>query len=33
VIIDLSATRNLKLRGSVDSDQSTRLGVYYEKDY
>ena len=33
VIIDLSATKNLKLRGSVDSDQSTRLGVYYEKDY
>ena len=33
VIIDLSATKSLKLRGSVDTDQSSRIGVYYEKDY
>ena len=32
-LIDLSATKNLKLRGSVDTDQSSRIGVYYEKDY
>lgn len=31
--IDLSATPNVKLRGSVDSDRSSRIGVYYEKDY
>ena len=33
VIIDLSATKNIKLRGSVDTDQSSRIGVYFEKDY
>ena len=33
VNIDLSATPNVKLRGSVDSDRSSRIGVYYEKDY
>jgi translocation and assembly module TamB len=33
VIIDLNATRSLKLRGAVGSDGSTRAGVYYEKDY
>ena len=33
VIIDLSATRNLKVRGSVDTEQSSRIGVYFEKDY
>lgn len=31
--IDLSATPNLKIRGSVDTDQSSRIGVFYEKDY
>ena len=33
VIIDLSATPELKVRGSIDSEGSSRIGVYYEKDY
>ena len=33
VIIDLNATKNLKLRGAVGSDQSSRAGIFYEKDY
>ena len=33
VIIDLSATPELKVRGSIDSDGASRVGVYYEKDY
>ena len=32
-IIDLSATPELKVRGSIDSQGSSRIGVYYEKDY
>jgi translocation and assembly module TamB len=31
--IDLSATPEVKIRGSVDSDRSSRIGVFYEKDY
>jgi translocation and assembly module TamB len=31
--IDLSATPDVKIRGSVDSDRSSRIGVFYEKDY
>lgn len=33
VNIDLSATPEVKIRGSVDSDRSSRIGVFYEKDY
>jgi translocation and assembly module TamB len=31
--IDLSATPEVKIRGSVDSDRSSRIGIFYEKDY
>jgi translocation and assembly module TamB len=31
--IDLSATPEVKIRGSVDTERSSRIGVFYEKDY
>ena len=31
--IDLSATPEVKIRGSVDTDRSSRIGIFYEKDY
>ena len=33
VIIDLSVSRSLKLRGSAGTDGTSRAGIYFEKDY
>jgi translocation and assembly module TamB len=33
VTIDLGVSKNLKVRGSYDTDGNSRAGVYYEKDY
>jgi len=33
VTIDLNVSNNLKLRGGLGTDGSTRAGVFYEKDY